>query len=314
LKQLVLISALALSISACATTNSDRDKSHSASRVPATQGEAREAASKIAEECGESVEGLAFKYCITRANSNSNTDVLYFLHIGNGNEHQWKQDLSDVQSELAKTSAQPPVVITVSFGPFWLLVEKNKTPKSGLLEVFRDQIMPKMEMLALGRQAQRRLLMGASMGGFNSAALLLKLPPKTFDRVVIACPALLDLSPWASEADTAAFIQRLNVHPKTVENMSKIAKMFVADEKTWKEKVNPLDLIAKRESTPIELPPLLVAGNKDDRNFFEGASIFAQKATERAKGTKAVVNWKSWPGGHCQLDAAATAGFLTAVD
>jgi len=255
-------------------------------------------------DCHE-VEGtIPYQYCIHKAPGSTNEDVLYYLHGGGGNEHQWENSASRVREEWKKNGHSIPVVITVSFGPVWFLVEKNSLATSHLLDFFHHEVMPAVEQKALGRPASRRLLAGASMGGFNSFQLLLNLPPTTFSKVALLCGAFINLSPWATDAEIVAHAKRLGVPVRDLRDFRDIVKAFVPDEATWFGHVSPIELARTRFRGSSA--QILVAGNQGDAHFFEGSRLLA--AAFAAGGAR--VEEKVWPGKHCAWNPAELASFL----
>jgi hypothetical protein len=251
--------------------------------------------------CGAIETPVPYKYCISRTIGSKNTDVLYYMHAGGENETAWSGGWRpEIVEVWEKAGVQSPIVIAVSFGQSWLLVEHNSLPDSGLLDIFRDSVMPQMELLALGRPASRRLLAGFSMGGLNAAQALMNLPPTTFARVGIACPAVLPLTPWAAQAEIDAF----GKYAKTVQNLFMVAKRYVPDESYWNSKISP-GMIAKTHMGK-QTPPTLIIANEGDALFFEGGRLFG----EAAVASGAPVTWQVWPGRHCEFGSAALAKFL----
>lgn len=258
---------------------------------------------ELLNDCGEVETPIPYGYCITKTKGSQNTDVLYYLHGGGGNEKQWIDSGSGVRNAWKKSNFAAPVVITVSFGPLWLLVKKNSLETSALLDFFRGILMPELEMRALGKPATRRLLAGASMGGFNVAQLLINMPG-AFQRAALTCSAFANISPWASDAEVAKFAKRVGVPADAIKNISEIAQAFVPDETSWQREVSPLDL-ALTNFGPNS-PVMLVAGNKADKTFYEGSQLFYAAV----KSTGAPVTWQSWPGKHCDWNDKAVAEFL----
>jgi len=99
---------------------------------------------------------------------------------------------SQVRSEWAKNHERVPTVISVSFGPVWLLAEKNGSPYSGLLNAFTEKVMPMLEA-QLGGLHGRRLIVGESMGGFNTLQVALK--TRLFAKAAALCAPMAGVSP-----------------------------------------------------------------------------------------------------------------------
>jgi len=82
-------------------------------------------------------------------------------------EQLWNDDTyftAKLQARWQDTRVLPPTVVTVSYGPTWLLTPKGRRPNSGLL----DDLMIRMpEIEARAGAPRHRMLMGESMGGLN---------------------------------------------------------------------------------------------------------------------------------------------------
>src|SRR5665647_998249 len=89
-------------------------------------------------ECGEVAQPVKWTYCIHRTDRSKDSDVVYLLHGHEQDEKIWnvEPDFVGIQTEWAKSDVPEPTVITVSFGPIWLLVPRNASPNSGLLDVY----------------------------------------------------------------------------------------------------------------------------------------------------------------------------------
>lgn len=269
------------------------------------------ARAELTEDCGEkSTPAISYKYCITKFTKSSSDEVLVLLHGGGGDEHEWKDYYLPISQAWDAEGTDAPIIITVSFGDLWLLVEANSAPQSGRLNLFRDQILPELELKALGHTPKRRLLAGASMGGFNAVQVLSHFPPGSFARAAILCPAVIDISPWASENEREAFVRKLGFAegdvPKaigTIDGLSQIVKSHVSDESTYQTSIAPLKLA---ESTGSQWPKTLIATNEGDRFFLQGGEalkISAQKGGAR-------LETKLWEGKHCHVDYQVLTKFL----
>ncbi|NQZ12240.1 MAG: hypothetical protein HRT35_34240, partial [Algicola sp.] len=85
---------------------------------------------------------VVWSYCVNRASGEpaSNT-LVYHFHGRRGNETWWNDKYfysGELYSDWKKSGASPPVVVSVSFGPLWLLKEGE------LLDTFVDVVMPKV--------------------------------------------------------------------------------------------------------------------------------------------------------------------------
>jgi enterochelin esterase-like enzyme len=133
-------------------------------------------------------------YCIYRDRRGSNGDVLYHMHGRNLDERIWNDDTyftAMLQHEWQQGQALPPTVVTLSYGPSWLLTPRGRKADSGLL----NDLMARLPVIEarVGRP-RRRLLMGESMGGLNVLIAGLSYPDR-FARVAALCPGVYATSP-----------------------------------------------------------------------------------------------------------------------
>lgn len=255
------------------------------------------------ETCGEITQPNPYKFCISKTPGSSNTDVLFYLHGGSGSGHEGKGIVDRLAKTWKRQKHEAPVVITVSFGPLWLLVGRNNSPNSGLLEIFIESIIPEMEKRAVGGPAKRRLLAGYSMGGFNSAQVLFNVPAGFFAKTAVICPAMIDLSPWASRSAIAQHAKDLGIPVQTLNNLVATVQHFVDDEVFYQTEVDPIALARTHLQGKTDL---LVAVNEDDEVFRDGGEKFIKAAASAGVSIES----QSWKGGHCKTDVAKLAKFL----
>jgi len=258
----------------------------------------------LGHQCGaDKIDGVEYKWCIDQAPESR--EVLYYLHGAGRNEAAWSQsdDTALIQRQWLARKAQPPTVITVTFGPLWMLTEAARAKSPALYPLFVKKIMPRLEAKIGGVQG-RRLLKSESMGGFNASQLVLK-NPELFSRVVLSCPAIASLSPYASQAEIDAFLDRNKefIDRNLVWQLLEWARLEFPSEADWRRH-SPL-LLA--EGVGRDFPAIyLSCGDRDQFGFFEGVAKFADTLKHRG----AAVTWESLPGGHCVENAKAIADFL----
>ena len=246
-----------------------------------------------------------WKYCVhVPAEGKPNGDLAYVLHGRNLDESIWNDNTfytAMIQNYWQTRKIAPPTVVTVSFGPVWLLTEKGSKERSGLLDVFRDEVIPEVEK-RIGRP-KRRLILGESMGGLNTLALVLK-TPSVFQKAASLCPAIYIGSPFAPLAEIREFMSRTGANPKNVFGIRLIAMDYFANQTEW-ERAAPLTLLEQVEAA--KLPELyLSCGLYDPYGNFEGNERFARRAAER--GVR--ISWHPLYGGHCAIDIPSLAEFL----
>jgi enterochelin esterase-like enzyme len=257
-------------------------------------------------DCKAVLGAVRWKYCVTTTTGSSSHTILYFLH-GHGHDAEGWINSGDYKKRVreAWTAArgQAPIVVTVSFGRFWLLVEKNRSRRSGLLDVFADEVMPAVEKNLPRDGKPRRLLLGESMGGFNAAQLVMKYP-RFFDRAVLACPALARLSPYAGRAEIAAYKAAPGVNGLKVWLMLRLSREVFKNESDY-HKSDPFTI--GQSLLGPGTPPLLVScGDRDQYGLYKSVGEFVGLA--RKNGVN--VTYTPLHGGHCSADPAAIAKFL----
>lgn len=253
------------------------------------------------QACGQ--EG-ALRYCVYRASGGVNGDVLYHLHGRNLEAEIWNDPTyytAMVQAYWQSAGRLPPTVVSLSYGPVWLLAPKGQAPHSGLLESIGPHIAAIEARLGPPR---RRLLMGESMGGLNSLVLGLNQPLR-FDKVAALCPNVYLDSPFAPFGQIRQAIQRTGADPRTVLGIWKLARGYVANEEEWR-RMSPLALI-EADALLQARPSLYLSGGLYDRyGLYEGIEKLARRAAQRGLPTE----WHPLYGGHCAIDVASLGAFL----
>lgn len=254
------------------------------------------------QECG--LQGQ-LRYCLNRDAAGVNGDWVYHLHGRNLDETVWNDPTymtAMIQAAWQQMGQRPPTVVTLSYGPVWLLTPKGKAEASGLLE----QIGPDMEAIEArhGRPA-RRMLLGESMGGLNALILGLS-QPERFAKVAALCPGVYVDSPFAPLSQLKAALKRTGADPKIGLGVLHLAHRYVADEAEWQQ-VSPLALIERAQPAVSQRPALYVSNGLYDRyGNFEGSQSLADRA--RILGWQ--TEWHPIYGGHCASDIDSLARFL----
>jgi pimeloyl-ACP methyl ester carboxylesterase len=242
------------------------------------------------------------KYCVYRAKSGTNGDVVYHLHGRNLDAQIWNDNTywtSMVQASWQHTKTLQPTVVVISYGPSWLLVPKGKKQDSGLLDDFMAKL-PEIDKKT--GNPKRRILLGESMGGLNVLIAGLTYP-QSFAKIASLCPGVYATSPFASLSAMNATLKRTGADPKISFGIWWMAKSYVADEGEYK-RISPLHLIKPANA---QYPALYLSnGLYDAYGNFEGTQLLAEKAAERGVS----VEWHPLYGGHCAIDASSLARFL----
>lgn len=268
-------------------------------RLTRPQGSQRVTFRPAMQTCGNSG---ALRYCINRDRRGTNGDVLYHLHGRNLDERIWNDDTyltAMIQAQWQQAGALPPTVVTLSYGPTWLLTPRGEKAESGLL----DDLMARLPAIeARTGSPRRRLLMGESMGGLNVLIAGLSYPDR-FAKIAALCPGVYTLSPFSDWETLKAGLKRTGADPRIGFGVWVLARRYVASEAEWR-RISPLALIGRADA---RYPALYLSnGLYDAYGNFEGTQQLATVAQNRGIKTE----WHPLYGGHCATDAASLAAFL----
>jgi pimeloyl-ACP methyl ester carboxylesterase len=253
------------------------------------------------QQCGQ--EG-ALRYCVHAATGGVNGDVVFHLHARNLEAEVWNDPTyftAQLQAYWQNAGLLPPMVISLSYGPVWLLAPKGQAEHSGLLET----IWPDVQAIeARVGPPKRRMLMGESMGGLNSLVLGLS-QLQHFDKVAALCPAVYLDSPFAPLSQLRKGMVRTGADPLTVAGIWQVSRSYVANAEEW-SRFSPLELIERAAVQKARLSLYLSAGLYDRYGLYEGTERLAQRAAQLGVSTE----WHPLYGGHCAIDIASLGTFL----
>lgn len=242
------------------------------------------------------------RYCINRAPQGTNGDVLYHLHGRHLDERIWNDDsylTAMLQAQWQDHGALPPIVVTLSYGPTWLLTPKGTRPESGLLA---DLMRRLPEIESTTGAPRRRLLMGESMGGLNALIAGLS-EPRSFAKIAALCPGVYVDSPFASLATVRAGLKRTGANPKVALGIWLLAGKYIGNEAEWR-RISPLALI---DRAGPDYPALYVSnGLYDAYGNYEGSKLLTERAAQRGVH----IEWRPLYGGHCATDVTSLSRFL----
>ena len=244
------------------------------------------------------------RYCVHRAAAGVNADMVYHLHGRNLEAETWNDPsyfTAMIQAYWQHKSLLPPTVISLSYGPVWLLAPKGQAERSGLL----DTIWPDISAIEtrVGKP-RRRLLVGESMGGLNSLVLGLS-QPQHFDKVAALCPNVYLDSPFTPLSQIRAAMVRTGADPRIVIGLWQLALSYVSNAEEWR-RISPLALI-EGAANQAARPSLYLSGGLYDRyGLYEGTERLAQRAAQLGLPTE----WHPVYGGHCAIDIVSLGSFL----
>lgn len=215
--------------------------------------------------------------------------VLFYLHYATGDERSAARVgvLQSFYRSYERAGRRPPRVFTISYGGHWLLSDHPG----------RRQTVSRADFEALLRRLEksppkRRYLWGMSMGGYNAAEEALS-SPRDWTAVVLQCPALADVDPFAPPARGFTAVQK--------EGLA-LFNYRLGGPAVWAEE-NPL-VLARR---PGPEPPFLIETNAADEYGFQPGARALAAELKSSGGSETL---RVLPGGHCAVDGNAAAHFL----
>ncbi len=255
-----------------------------------------------------------------KSRSDENT-VLYYLHGSGGNDQTWGRSLNKLKQRWEKNKKPVPIVIGISLGPRWVLVPKNRSARSGLLEYFLETIIPGVEKTE-GCDVKRRYIMGISMGAHNAAQLVFR-HPELFQKAALVSPSIYPFSLYSDDETIDLFCRTAREHHSSVRNKIKYRifkkdtvcdnikgmvmtqRNHTPDQTSW-EKANIIGNMKK--PTLTNLPLIYIScGNNDEHGFYYGSRSLAEKARSLSYG----VTLSILKGGHESIDEKEIADFFT---
>lgn len=141
------------------------------------------------------------------------------------------------------------------------------------------------------------------MGGFNASQIYLKLP-HYFNRYVLICPIIANVSPFSPAAKIQQYITQNNANPFRVYMMMDIAKNYFPTAQSYNT-AYPL-FLAKKYLNASYPPIYLSCSHEDPYGIFNGVKEFAKLAQRRGVD----VEWRGTHGPHCTIDDSEVARVL----
>lgn len=236
--------------------------------------------SKLSWEVKEVSSMSIFKYTVF-LNKNVDTDhILFFFHGAGGDHLTWIGAGKKIRASWQKKGIKPPIVVGISLGPKWFLIQETSKNSTDLLTVFKKEVLKVLEK-QYGTFSQRSAI-GISMGGFNLIQLILD-QPELFSKVLLISPAIADLPPYASKEQIIKYVKRNNafnwkqklkslfsgkVYTNNIDIILANWKNLVSDNEEWKE-IDPFIRLQELSQLPGEY--IIVCGTRDIYGFYEGS-------------------------------------------
>lgn len=276
-------------------------------------------------------QGFKVTYCVDAATS-TNKDILYYFHGSGGEATNWRDPFfytEQIRQVWKEKGVDQPTVVAVSFdfSPLiedpkikqqfknkWILTDQDPNNKlSGLLPYLMTSLIPKIES---GATFARRIVVGESMGGFNSLQVALK--TNLFNKAAVICAPLAEtLNPFSTWEQVEAYAKNTiawnyysytadgpKVIRERVEGMQFLSQVFASSIESWSS-ADPFQLL--KAADVKNLPQFYItAGAYDPYLAYEGSAQFSNLL--KAKGGS--VEWRPQWGGHCAIDILSLAEFL----
>ena len=260
------------------------------------------------QECHD-FENTRAVYCVNRVKGSTSQDVVYFFHGIFMTAKDWPMSSAiydRVSKNWFKLGVRAPIVISISYGPIWMAVRKNTSPLSGRRDEIANRVIPGIEK-SLRLNPTSRVGFGASMGGFNLTQITLRYP-YLFNRVALVCPAILNLSPYASFSQVSDFVQLAQSRGTDAKRIYVLMYQifglgFLPNENEW-SRVNIFNIVKYNIG---QLPPLFIStGRSDPYGFFEGSKDFVEVMQRQNRS----IQWHPVEGKHCSFDSESLNKFL----
>jgi hypothetical protein len=266
--------------------------------------------SGLNQECTELKNARNAKFCITETTASTNRDLVIFFHPRGTTEKNWISGSvgKNLRDHWKKKNLAPPVIATVSFGKFSILVRKNSKKRSGLLETFYSSVLPLIEhKVYQGKKALNKpSLLGFSMGGFNALQVYFH-DQSYWKRIALINPAISspDFTPFTSDKTLRKIAKKENISFMALYSAKIHGKVFFDNIKEW-EASSPLSS-ARRSLTSKSPEILLNCGTRDHFGFYLGCKELKKISTTNSAPTtlKLKVN-----GSHSEFDHKTVGDFL----
>lgn len=259
--------------------------------------------------CAKMKTSIEWQYCFTPGKGKNANKLIYYFHGGGGSEKSWLDPHNypeGIREYWKSKNIDSPSVIAVSFGTMWLLANRSSNPKSGLYEVFQQEIVPFVESNLMKSKIEERIAIGESMGGFNAGTFSLR-NVKLFTKIILLCPAV-GMEDQAGFADLDSYIKETSADPSYAQFLFKTRDEYFS---SWQEAnaQSPLTLLGQLPVGANQPRFFLSCGDKDQYGFFEGAKQFVGLLQQK----KMDVTWRPEIGEkHCSLDLDELNVFLNA--
>ena len=250
--------------------------------------------------CFDETTPTDWSYCVNRLPGSQKGAIVYHFHGRRGNATWWNDDTyysGDVVRAWKRLELAPPTVVSISFGPLWLL------RRDGLLETLVDVVIPRIEA-RLDEPVESRMVVGESMGGVNALLIWLN-TEMAVSGVAALCPPLPTVAPTAPASEIAEYVRGGPTSWYRAVVLLAIGRHLFPTPESWLEN-NPLERIAQVPDLADRGRLYLTCGKRDDWGCMAGSERLVAAAEHRG----ARVEWHPRAGGHCDIEPVSLAKFL----
>jgi pimeloyl-ACP methyl ester carboxylesterase len=259
----------------------------------------------LAAECGKlATQSGVVGYCIDEADRTKNPDILYYLHgaFPPGTPDPEQAGLApgnDLLKFWPMASLERPTIITLSWGPTWVL-------KDDKLTAFEREVVPQLEARLTSSAAGRRMVLGTSMGGLSAFLAWTRLP-QLFQAAAFQCPAFTPFSPFANGVEKLArageiagesargVVKQIKDTPGRFEQLDLFGEIFSPHFSSTEEWLAYQPPLAMKALAGRALAPAYLVHNAQDQFGFNGAPEIAASGHaityERQSGKHCADGW-----------------------
>jgi pimeloyl-ACP methyl ester carboxylesterase len=245
--------------------------------------------------------------CISIPDDWDRKEVLYYLHSLGGNAIEWdnNKNFQQTMDNFRQAGLHRPLVITISFGPWWVLKDFSFENHPALLKTYLQIQHDTEAEFFKNAQPIKRILVGSSLGGFNSLILLAK-TDLHFDKVALLCPAFSEVGPYSTPDEIAAYLKRNRpyVDDRRIYNVIKLLQIEFPTQDEWNQYA-PFTIV-KDLKTRTDAQFYVTGNTQDEYGFGEGADLLQKELHKMNLKTE----YEKIPGRHCTMDVKALTGFL----
>lgn len=247
-------------------------------------------------ECGTEDTPIPWTYCVHRTPGSTSRDLVVHFHGRRGTARWWNDKTyytGSLYEHWRSVDAPPPAVVSISFGPLWVLLGDTSLAFEAVLERSQERAAE-----FAGHDFERTMLVGESMGGYN--ALLAGLDhPDRFDKVAALCPPLSTESPFGG-----GVLDRIGQSSlREAFMLLAFSRAFFDDDSDWRDH----DPVARIQGGERFEPALhLSCGTEDPWGCSGGTRALTEALAQHGDPPEV----RLLPEGHCAIDEARLAEFL----